>query len=176
AQNTIAGRVEGAEQMSHQQDRFAQMAVVWVCFQITERFRVEQDRGDDSLHVAPHTRSVVRKGCRATADVRGRRVAGDQLMNQLRTEIRPRVLMIEEHVEGRSQLGRFVRLLLRSRGTWRIGNCTGREVYAKESLLIQVIAIDVVVEDHGIEIVRDYRGNAINHSGTTGRQSPTREQ
>src|SRR5437660_12901724 len=95
-------------------------------------------------------------------------------MNQLRAHIRPGVLMIEQYVESASQFGRFVSLLLESRGARRIGNCTCRKVHAEEGLLIQVIPADGVTENHRVQTVRDDRGDAINHGGPSWGKVPTR--
>ena len=109
--NAIACCIERPRCRSHEQHRFAQLAVAGIELDCTARFRIGQDGIDHGFHIAAHALTVVVEHGGNAAYIVGRRVTGHQLLDELLADEGTDVGMHEDIVDciGEIRLDRLPR-------------------------------------------------------------------
>ena len=96
----VGTAVECPQQRGGAQQRLLEFAVAGIADDGGRtRLEVGEDRAHHGAEVAAHAAAVVGEDLRHAIDIAGARVAGDKALDQLATDERPGVRVVEERVE-----------------------------------------------------------------------------
>ena len=115
--HAVARAFDRARRRGHEQHRLAQLAVARIELDVAARLGIDEDRVDHRLQVAAHALSVVVEDRRDARDVLRRRIAGDQLLDELPADEGPDIRVHEDVVDriGEIRLHRLSRRQRRRR-------------------------------------------------------------